>query len=66
MFAIADAHRTFLLNNVINGECARQCIARIDAAQSTPRQMTEIGVTSRLLLEIIPWLTTTVEKQILL
>ena len=34
MFAIADARRTFLLTNVINGECARQCVARIDAANA--------------------------------
>ena len=66
MFAIADARRTFLLTNVINSECARQCVARIDAAQSTHWQMKEIGVIAHLLLEMIPWLTTTVGKQILL
>ena len=34
MFAIADARRTFLLTNVINCECARQCVACIDAANA--------------------------------
>ena len=35
-------------------------------SQSTPWQMTEIGVLARLLLEMIPRLPTTVEKQIFL
>ena len=34
MFANADARRSFLLSNVINGECARRCVARIDAANT--------------------------------
>ena len=34
MNASADALRRFLLTNVINGECARQCVACIDAANA--------------------------------
>ena len=34
MIASADACRSFLLTNVINGECARQCVARIDVANA--------------------------------
>jgi len=34
MIASTDARRRFLLTNVNNGKCARQCVARIDAANA--------------------------------
>ena len=34
MIASADDCRRFLLTNINNGKCARQCVARIDAANA--------------------------------